>query len=73
MIDLSRRKASHASPCVREFKLTPKERSTSNWARRNLHNMDYEPKLGDKRCQDMTRVVKRLIRDYGIEIVAYKG
>ena len=57
-----------ASLCIREFELTPKEWGTYNWAKWNIHNMDYKPKLGFKRYQDMTRVDERLRRNKGKDL-----
>ena len=62
-----------AYPCVKERELTAKEYSHFSFARRIIHKLDFEPKFRFKQCKYMTRVVQRLIRDYDIEILTYKG
>ena len=40
-----------------------------------LHNGDFDfyPKKGFRRCRDMGRLIRRIIADYDIEILIYKG
>ena len=64
-----------ASPCIKESELKFSEKQSYDFARKKLHNGDFPfyPKKGFRRCRDMGRLIRRMIADYGIEILVFKG